>query len=240
MMKKTEIEINGTAAVLYEPVRGTPRALLIQPADKQELSLMDREMDEILALDRSTEIDEKEFALAVFSVRSWNEDLSPWTAPPVFGKEGFGSGASGTLRFVLEDLCGFLKQRSAQYRDIPVFIGGYSLAGLFSLWAVHSSEGFAGAAAVSPSVWFPGWTGYAETHPCLAQHVYLSLGDKEEKTRSKAMAQVGKAIRREEEILREQGTDCILEWNPGNHFCDPEKRTAKGFSWLLERNGISC
>ncbi len=25
----------------------------------------------------------------------------------------------------------------------------------------------------------------------------------------------------------------ILEWNPGNHFVDSEKRTAKGFAWVL-------
>ena len=25
----------------------------------------------------------------------------------------------------------------------------------------------------------------------------------------------------------------ILEWNPGNHFIDSEKRTAKGFVWVM-------
>ena len=24
-----------------------------------------------------------------------------------------------------------------------------------------------------------------------------------------------------------------LEWNPGNHFTQPAKRTMKGFAWLL-------
>jgi hypothetical protein len=65
--------------------------------------------------------------------------------------------------------------------------------------------------------------------------VYLSLGDKEEKTRNPVMARVGTAIREAEEILKEAGVDCILEWNPGNHFKDAEKRTAKGFEWVLGR-----
>lgn len=26
---------------------------------------------------------------------------------------------------------------------------------------------------------------------------------------------------------------CVLEWNPENHFVDSELRTAKGFAWLL-------
>ena len=30
-----------------------------------------------------------EYLLVVFKVDDWNGDLSPWTAPAVFGKEGF-------------------------------------------------------------------------------------------------------------------------------------------------------
>ena len=47
------------------------------------------------------------------------------------------------------------------------------------------------------------------------------------------MAQVGNAIRRQEELLREHGVNAILEWNVGNHFVDSDKRMAKGFAWLL-------
>ncbi len=47
------------------------------------------------------------------------------------------------------------------------------------------------------------------------------------------MAQVGNAIRKQEELLREQGVKTILEWNAGNHFVDSEKRMAKGFAWLM-------
>ena len=36
--------------------------------------------------------------------------------------------------------------------------------------------------------------------------------------------------------LLSQGTDCVLEWNEGNHFKEPDLRTAKGFAWLLNRN----
>ena len=41
------------------------------------------------------------FALAAFAVRDWNRDLSPWEAPPVFGKLPFGGMAEETLSFVL-------------------------------------------------------------------------------------------------------------------------------------------
>jgi len=34
-------------------------------------------------------------------------------------------------------------------------------------------------------------------------------------------------------MLSKQGLKCILEWNEGNHFKDPDVRTAKAFSWLI-------
>ena len=48
------------------------------------------------------------------------------------------------------------------------------------------------------------------------------------------MAQVGECIRTLEQLLREKGVDCVLEWNEGNHFRDAEKRTAAAFAWCLE------
>ena len=31
------------------------------------------------------------------------------------------------------------------------------------------------------------------------------------------------------------GIPCVLEWNKGNHFKNPDLRTAKAFAWLLDR-----
>ena len=66
-----------------------------------------------------------------------------------------------------------------------------------------------------------------------AERVYLSLGDKEEKTRNRTMARVGDAIRDQYQVLTRAGIKCTLEWNPGNHFRDSGKRTGRGLSWLL-------
>ena len=66
--------------------------------------------------------------------------------------------------------------------------------------------------------------------------VYLSLGDREERTRNPVMAEVGNAIRTGFSLLKESGTDCVLEWNQGNHFSEPDFRTAKAFAWLMNRD----
>ena len=67
--------------------------------------------------------------------------------------------------------------------------------------------------------------------------VYLSLGDREEKTRNPVMATVGDRIRALAALLSARGVDCALEWNPGNHFRDADLRTARAFAWVLNSSG---
>ena len=152
-------------------------------------------------------------------VNSWNNDLSPWNAPAVLGDEAFGNGAEDTLKDVLNVL-GEINQ------DRKYYIGGYSLAGLFA---------FSGVAAASPSIWFPGFIEFMKGQDILAKTVYLSLGDREERTRNPVMSTVGDRIREAYELLNGTGADCVLEWNKGNHFKDPDLRTAKAFAWLISR-----
>ena len=155
----------------------------------------------------------------------WFRDLSPWTAPPVFGNTPFGNGAQKTLEKILE----MTGDPGKQY-----VLGGYSMGGLFALWAVYQTDAFAGAAAVSPSVWFPGFSEYTMSHALQTGRVYLSLGNREEKTKNPVMATVGDRIRELHERLQAQEIPCCLEWNEGNHFMDPDRRTAKGFAWILK------
>ena len=210
----------GLETVVY----GNPEAetLLVQMTDSHEMEGIEREISFIRELSGG-----QDFCLKTVKVNSWNEDLSPWRAPAVFGGNDFGEGAAETLRFLLE-------------RAVPgpwkrVFLGGYSLAGLFALWAGCRTGRFDGIAAASPSVWFPHFTEYLRAEGIRADRVYLSLGDREEKTRNPLMSRVGDAIRETEAILREAGKDCVLEWNQGNHFKEPDLRTAKAFAWLMRR-----
>ena len=79
---------------------------------------------------------------------------------------------------------------------------------------------------------------YAEKNKIKTKHVYLSLGDKEEKTKNPVMKTVADCIRRQEELLQaDPDVSCVLEWNQGNHFKEPEVRTAKGFAGIINREG---
>ena len=59
----------------------------------------------------------------------------------------------------------------------PLYIMGYSLAGLFALWAMYQTDIFAGCATCSGSMWYPGFVEYVNSQPTLAnKQIYISLG----------------------------------------------------------------
>ncbi len=45
---------------------------------------------------------------------------------------------------------------------------------------------------------------------------------------------VSAAIRSQDALLESAGLAHILEWNPGNHFVDSERRTARAFLWCMD------
>ena len=204
---------------LYEFGPEAAENVLIQPVGDHDLPLIENEIAEIR---RRTEIP---FRLTAVKVESWNRDLSPWPAPALFGNESFGDGAAALLREILS-LCADEGKR--------YFIGGYSMAGLFALWSAFQTEVFSGAAAASPSMWVPGLMEYLRGSACGCGAVYLSLGNREEKTANPVMRTVGDRIREGYELLRSRGVRCTLEWNSGGHFKEPDLRTAKAFAWVLE------
>ena len=222
-MKPEVVRISDRECYLY--VQPASRYLLVQPVDEHDLELLEKEVETIQVLTNQP------FTLVAFKIEDWNQELSPWEAPPVFGKVPFGNGAEKTLAFVTSQLLPDMQEKGIDTSHC--LLGGYSLAGLFALWTSYQSDRFVGIAAASPSVWFPGWVEYAKENRPRAYSIYLSLGDKEEKARNPLMAQVGNAIRKQEEMQKDQGLNTILEWNAGNHFVDSEKRMAKGFAWLM-------
>ena len=203
--------------------------LLLQMTGEHELQSMDNEVDAIAQSGRK-------YLFAAVPVSNWNDALSPWEAPAVWGKQGFGGNAADTLRFLTEQVMPTLTQQFHLPENVKIILGGYSLSGLFALWASTQTDLFYGVAAASPSVWFPGWIEFEQQHPIQAQRVYLSLGDKEERTKNAVMAAVGDNIRTLHSRLAERSTDCTLEWNCGGHFKDADLRTAKAFRWMMEEH----
>lgn len=185
------------------------------------------------------------FILVAYESGNWNADYSPWKAQAVFGNEGFGGNADKTLEWLTDKCIPYIESEDSVYmedaKEVYRFTVGYSLAGLFSLWAYSRSRLFAGTVCCSGSLWYEGWLDYVEEYKaafCTNRrgHIYLSLGNKEEKTKNQLMSAVGDNTRKMYALLSEEQENitAILEWNAGGHFSEPDIRIAKGIYWILQ------
>ena len=228
-MKKNEMMICGKKCILY--LNEDTEYILIQPVDENDISVLDNEVKHI------EENTDRNFSLVAFKIEDWNSELTPWEMPLLRGKGNFGDGAVRTLEFIKNDLIPALSECiNTGNNGIKYILGGYSLAGLFSLWSGYQTDIFEGIAAVSPSVWYKKWIEYVETEKPLSEKIYLSLGDTEEKTKHQILSKIGDNIRKQHEILENSGNvKTVLEWNEGNHFKNPDIRTAKGFLWVMNK-----
>ena len=169
----------------------------------------------------------------VYEVEDWNADFSPWEF--VLNKKmSFSGGGRKTLDWLINKCVPYCEKEYGLTEER--ILCGYSLAGLFSLWAFYESQAFGGVISCSGSLWFVGWISYAESHTAPQNSsVYLSLGNREEKARDRIMATVGDCTRRQYELVcgDKNVSRHILEWNGGGHFNEPEKRIAKGIKWTI-------
>ena len=229
-MKKLNFKIEEKECILYTNENKKVEYILIQPVDEHDMQLLDNEVKYI------SENTDKNFSLAAFKIEDWNSELTPCEMPLLRGKGNFGDGAGKTLEFIKDKLIPSLAEfMNTQENNVKYILGGYSLAGLFSLWSGYQTDIFDGIAGVSPSVWYKDWLDFVKNNKILVKNVYLSLGDLEEKTKHQVLSKIGDNIREYSEILKNSGIEkSILEWNEGNHFRNSDIRMGKGFVWILE------
>lgn len=116
-------------------------------------------------------------------------------------------------------------------------LAGYSLAGLFALYTMYCTDLFSRIASMSGSLWFPDFKEYAMNHELKKkpERLYISLGDKECKTRNPYLKVVQANTEELAAFYQSQQIDMKYQLNPGNHFSDAIKRSALGIQWLLSR-----
>ena len=117
----------------------------------------------------------------------WNRCLSPWKHEKVFAK---GEAFAGEADRFLDEVLALIPGRDWK----EVIIAGYSLAGLFALYACTKSSVFTGCMCASGSLWFKGFTGYLKENPVRCRRVYISLGAAEKNTKNPVMAAMVSAI----------------------------------------------
>ncbi|WP_051353661.1 hypothetical protein [Atopobium fossor] len=188
------------------------------------------------------ELDCKPFNLLVISGFDWNNDLSPWQSDSVMKHDGgFAGYGPKHLDFIVRQaLPAVFTQLGFTKKDTlpPCYLAGYSLAGLFALWAQFETDVFSGGVSSSGSLWFPGFFDFAVTQSMLKTKYpkieYLSLGSRESKTRHPLLSQSEQLAVALSSHFKKQGAVCTFELNLGGRFTDEWLRLAKGITWLLQ------
>lgn len=200
-------------------------------------------------------------SLVNVGVDLWEENFSPWCAPRVFAKgPNFGNGAQKTLDTLINQV---IPWTESELTDPPAYrvLVGYSLAGLFSLWAGMTQQVTRGVArgcqhdataphvdapaatfqrigAVSGSFWFPGLLDYVNQQlnggAVGLTHAYLSLGDREARTPNPQIMHVRENAELLASRLESAGITSMFELNRGNHFQNVEGRMQKALDWLVK------
>ena len=177
------------------------------------------------------------FTLVAISDLNWNHDMVPWDSPPVFkNADACTGGADDYLRLLTEEI---IPTAEKEINGVPRWrgIAGYSLAGLFALYAIYQMDLFSRVGSMSGSFWFPGIKEYIFSHKPkrLPDCMYLSLGDKESKTRNLVLRSVRQNTEEIHTFYQGRGIDTVFQLNPGNHYNQVVERAASGVCWLLSR-----
>ena len=177
------------------------------------------------------------FTLVTVSGLDWDRDMAPWDCPAVFkNAQPFVGGAGNYLRLLTEKI---VPEAEKELPTPPRWrgIAGYSLAGLFAVYALYQTDVFSRAASMSGSLWFPGmkWYVFSREWKRPPDGVYFSLGDKENRTRNPVLKSVRQDSEEIEALYQSKGVDTAFQLNPGNHYDRAAERTAAGIAWILNR-----
>ena len=177
------------------------------------------------------------FTLVAVSDLDWNHDMAPWNSPPAFRNAGpCTGGADDYLRLLTGEI---IPTAEKALPGVPSWrgIAGYSLSGLFALYALYRTDLFSRVGSMSGSLWFPGMKEYILSHQPKRRPdcVYFSLGDKESKTRNPVLWSVRQNTEEIRAFYQARGIDTVFQLNPGNHYDHAAERTAAGMAWLLNR-----
>ena len=185
------------------------------------------------SLEEAQQMAQNGWTVIVLDGIDWNHDLSPWKAKAVFrGQPDFGGGAEAYLCELTQQI---IPAVEADIQPCARSILGYSLAGLFAVYAAAETGMFESAASVSGSMWFPGFVQYAENAPHVPGFAYFSVGDREKRSRSAVFQTIEDSTLAVIGAMRERGADTMFEYNPGTHFDDPAGRMMKAMKRLDDK-----
>ena len=256
-LKISSFSVEGKKATLYQPLESMVEKNLAQPKTDLEFDMERKTMESegkkekksspLLILHCFSEEEEAvvkllkgqayfSFPLLCINHLEWQKDMCPWDSPALINTEkDFIGGADEYLSLLEKEIIPraleILGEEPSYYA-----LAGYSLAGIFALYAGYRSALFSRIASVSGSLWYPDFLSFAKEKKMLnkAERLYLSLGTEEAKTKHAVLSTIERKTRELVEHYQSSGYCVNFELNPGNHFCEVEQRIEKGIRWIME------
>lgn len=180
-----------------------------------------------------------EFILLSITAEDWNNDFTPWIAPPLSKKsEPFGGGAGKYIDVLVNSIKPYMDEHyRTKIEASNTALLGYSLGGLTALYALYETDVFGKICSLSGSLWYDGWIEFMDCHTLINElcMVYMSLGKGEEHSKNQRIATVGHCTRKALNILKAQlksKESLVLEWNEGGHFSEIPERFKKALLWV--------
>ena len=170
------------------------------------------------------------------------DDYTPWPlqASNAMPKD-FGGKAAEHLTFITTKVIPFCESEygfsSSTEKRV---IGGYSLGGLFSLYAAVNTDLFGTILSCSSSMWYPDFLDYLMEHPFKALHpnLYMSVGDEEGLTASNLTKdQIPNTMAFKDWLEKKfQANDFKFILEEGNHGNNIPRRVERAVGWVKENS----
>lgn len=177
--------------------------------------------------------------IATVPVASWDDSLTPWPAPGLYrGDADFRGEATVTLSELVDHAVSAI-ERAEGLMPARRGICGYSLGGLFSLYAFTERDFFDALACLSGSVWYEGWIEHMRelgkndrlSH-LQGKFAFFSIGSKGKKANPKILHRVEGNMGECAKICRSAGCKTEFAIGPGSHVQFHEERFEAGLKAL--------
>ncbi len=144
---------------------GKEMTLYLSPKENSPLIVLNSfAEDGKSVVDEMLSLGETDFNLLSIGNLEWNHDMTPWECPPLFKNDTPSTGGADKYLDLL--LNGIIPEAREYIKGEPAYLGiaGYSLAGLFAVYAMYRTDVFERVASMSGSLWFPDFKEYCMEH----------------------------------------------------------------------------
>ncbi len=166
----------------------------------------------------------------------WDASLTPWPTGRLFKNDAPcpGLGAQWLQALTSRVIPAVEARLQPATRRL---LAGYSLAGMYAIWAAYNTDAFDGLISGSGSFWYPDFIDYVKTHEFkkVPSCIYFSLGDKETRLKNAVLNTVEERTRWLCDHYQAMGINTVFQLNNGNHYQQPAWRMARGITWALRQ-----